>query len=114
MNPTSPPNQSIPFPAHCKVEAIAGTLRLTGPFDIPYDIAGSASELEGVDITCWDKSLRSRTKNTRNAGRGTLARRLCRYDPAIVGMVVLVLVFHPPRIPAIADRISHCDQEVSG
>jgi len=48
MNPTPTQNQSIPFPAQCKVEDIDGTLHLTGTFALRYDIASAASELNDI------------------------------------------------------------------
>jgi hypothetical protein len=48
MNPISPADQSIPFSAQCKVEDIDGTLRLIGSFDVPYNIAASANELDEI------------------------------------------------------------------
>jgi hypothetical protein len=45
---TSPTNQAIPFPVQCKVEEIDGTLHLTGTFNVRYDIAPSAGQLDAI------------------------------------------------------------------
>ena len=48
MNPLPTRDQSIPFPAHCKVADIDGTLHLTGTFALRYDIASSSGELNEI------------------------------------------------------------------